>query len=198
MEENLASATADSVSASALWSQEKEFWDSKVDTNSGPRTREAQHFRLVHWASSLLKERDEVRAQLALSPPAEESIIIRQELDLLETQIAEKGVEKMLQDLSRRWSERETRERNALQVHILLRVSCSHNKIYCLLQAEQRVKVCPSSFFWLGYLIVLIFPKEIGNNVKSYREKASHLIAAQKYVAFGWSADPVASAFIGL
>ena len=83
MEENLASATADSVSASALWSQEKEFWDSKVDTNSGPRTREAQHFRLVHWASSLLKERDEVRAQLALSPPAEESIIIRQELDLL-------------------------------------------------------------------------------------------------------------------
>ena len=198
MEENLASATADSVSASALWSHETEFWDSKVDTNSGPRTREAQHFRLVHWASSLLKERDEVRAQLALSPPAEESIIIRQELDLLETQIAEKGVEKMLQDLSRRWSERETRERNALQVHILLAVTCSQNKIYCLLQAEQRVKVCPSSFFWLGYLIVLIFPKEIGNNVKSYREKASHLIAAQKYVAFGWSADPVASAFIGL
>ena len=42
------------------------------------------------------------------------------------------------------------------------------------------------------------FPKEIGKNVKSYCEKASHLIAAQKYVAFGWSADPVASAFIGL
>ena len=124
MEENLASATADSVSASALWSQEEEFWDSRVDTNSGPRTREAQHLRLVHWASSLMKERDEVRAQLALSPP-EENIIIRQELDLLEKQIVEKGAEKMLKDLSRRWSEREARKRNALQVHILLAVSCS-------------------------------------------------------------------------
>ena len=47
-------------------------------------------------------------------------------------------------------------------------------------------------------MVVRICPEEIGINVESYREKASHLVAAQKYVAFGWSADPVASAFIGL
>lgn len=119
MEENLARATVDAASASYRWSLEEVFWASTVDTRYGTRTREAQHFAFSQWASRLLRERDEVRAQLAVAPP-DEKALIENELDLLERDVAEKGPDRILRDLERRWSEREVKLFMAEQVQTLL------------------------------------------------------------------------------
>ncbi len=115
----MAGATIDAASASEAWRKEQEFWAKTVVTPYGSVTKEAQHFSLKQWASSLLNERDEVRAQLAVAIPGEKRII-ESELELLERDVIAKSPERILRDLQMRWSERETKQRKALQVLSLL------------------------------------------------------------------------------
>ena len=115
----MAAAAIDAASASETWKKEQEFWGKTVDTRYGSVTKEAQHFSLKQWASSLLNERDEVRAQLAVAMP-EEKPIIENELELLERDVIAKNPERILRGLQMRWSEREATQRKALQVLSLL------------------------------------------------------------------------------
>ena len=150
LKENLAAAAIDAASASEAWKKEHEFWGKTVDTRYGSVTKEAQHFSLKQWASSLLNERDEVRAQLAVAMP-EEKPIIESELELLERDVIAKSPERILRDLQMRWSERETKQQRALQVTPLL---CFLQLVLmilgCFIQAEKRLQVCSSAFLAWG------------------------------------------------
>ena len=115
----MAAAAIDAASASEAWKKEQEFRGKTVDTRYGSVTKEAQHFSLKQWASSLLNERDEVRAQLAVAMP-EEKPIIESELELLERDVIAKSAERILRDLQMRWSERESKQSKALHVLSLL------------------------------------------------------------------------------
>ena len=146
----MAGATIDAASASEAWKKEQEFWAKTVDTCYGRVTKEAQHFSLKQWASSLLTERDEVRSQLALAMP-DEKPIIESELELLERDVVAKSPERILRDLQMRWSERETKQYKALQVIALLCFLYVVSMIIgCFIQAEKRLEVCSSAFIALG------------------------------------------------
>ena len=146
----MAAAAIDAASASEAWKKEQEFWGKTVDTRYGSVTKEAQHFSLKQWASSLLNERDEVRAQLAVAMP-EEKPIIESELELLERDVIAKSPERILRDLQMRWSERETKQQRALQVTPLLCfVQLVLMILGCVIQAEKRLQVCSSAFLAWG------------------------------------------------
>ena len=149
----MAVAAIDAASASDAWKKEQEFWAKTVDTRYGRVTKEAQHFSLKQWASSLLTERDEVRSQLALAMP-DEKPIIESELELLERDVVAKSPERILRDLQMRWSERETKQYKALQVIAPLCFLYVVSMIIgCFIQAEKRVEVCTFAVIARGVLL---------------------------------------------
>ena len=169
MEDKLARATVGAASASECWRLENEYWVGIVETQYGLRTREAQHFKIYHWASNVVRKRDKALPKLALAA-TEEQILIPQEL-----------ADKILRDIGLRWSEREAKQRMVLQVHTLLVVSWwSQGLIVPSVRRIIRSRFAPLSFFNSYDMIVRLLAEEIRIKVKSYREKHSRLLAAQK------------------
>ena len=169
MEDKLARATVVAASAAECWRLENEYWVGNVETQYGLRTREAQHFKIYHCASNVVRRRDKTLPKLELAA-TEERILIPQDL-----------ADKVLRDSSRRWSEREAKRRMVLEVQTLLVVSWwSQEIIVFSVRRIRRLRFILLRFFDSSDLIVRLFAEEMRLKVKSYREKHSRLLAAQK------------------
>ena len=166
----MAVAAIDAASASDAWKKEQEFWGKKVDTRYGRVTKEAQHFSLKQWASSLLTERDEVRSQLAVATP-DEKPIIESELELLERDVVAKSPERILRDMQMRWSERETKQYKALQVIALL----------CFLYVVSMIIGCLFfCFYCIGSFAVVFWCEVLKIDISALQLEAPHLVSAQR------------------
>ena len=169
MEDKLARATVGAASASECWRLENEYWEGIVETQYGLRTREAQHFKIYHWASNVVRRRDKTLPKLELAA-TEEQILIPQDL-----------ADKVLRDSGRRWSEREAKRRMVLQVQTLLVANWwSQGLIASSVRRIRRLRFILLHFFNSSDMIVRLLAEEMRLKVKSYREKHSRLLAAQK------------------